>query len=290
MSAKGRVPRRLSASVHRRRRAALLAAAAVALTAVAIGLSGAHATNSRGATIIHYTVSSVLAHQELAQTAIVPAGASRPRRPLLVFLHGKGENQESNVSQQLFDALASLGQTAPDVVFPYGGEDSYWHDRADGAWGRYVIKEVIPEAIRRLHADPRRVAIGGLSMGGFGAYDIARLDPGAFCAVGGHSAALWLTGGESAQGAFDSDEDFNRHDVIGAARTEADPYPGAKLWLDVGSSDPFRAADTSLARALHAHELPLDPAERGFLHAPKKRTRTSTENSLHAALNPSRPV
>jgi S-formylglutathione hydrolase FrmB len=35
------------------------------------------------------------------------------------------------------------------------------------------------------------VAIGGISMGGFGAYAIARLDPGRFCAVGGQSAALY---------------------------------------------------------------------------------------------------
>lgn len=33
----------------------------------------------------------------------------------------------------------------------------------------------IPQAIKRLHADPRRVAIGKISMGGFGAYSIARL-------------------------------------------------------------------------------------------------------------------
>jgi S-formylglutathione hydrolase FrmB len=54
-----------------------------------------------------------------------------------------------------------------------------------------VLDEVIPKALTVLHADPRRVAIGGISMGGFGAYDLARLDPGRFCAVGGHSAAIW---------------------------------------------------------------------------------------------------
>lgn len=34
---------------------------------------------------------------------------------------------------------------APIVAFPYGGDHSYWHDRADGSWGRYVTDEVIPE-------------------------------------------------------------------------------------------------------------------------------------------------
>ena len=88
------------------------------------------------------------------------------------------------------------------------------------------MDEVIPRAVRLLGADPRRIAIGGLSMGGFGAYDLARLNPGRFCAVGGDSPALWLNGGESAAGAFDNAEDFARHDVIQAAMAGPDPYPG----------------------------------------------------------------
>jgi S-formylglutathione hydrolase FrmB len=49
-------------------------------------------------------------------------------------------------------------------------------------------------------------------VGGFGAYDLARLNPGRFCAVGGHSPALWRSGGETAPGAVDDAEDFARHD------------------------------------------------------------------------------
>ena len=143
------------------------------------------------------------------------------------------------------------------MVFPYGGEDSYWHDRKGYDWGQYVLREVIPQAIERLHANPRRVAIGGLSMGGFGAYDLARLAPGRFCAVGGDSAALWLHPGETAAGAFDNQEDFEQNNVIGEANAQSDPYPGASLWLDVGSADPFRTADTELAAALRAKHLPV---------------------------------
>jgi S-formylglutathione hydrolase FrmB len=136
-------------------------------------------------------------------------------------------------------------------VFPYGGADSYWHNRADGAWGSYVLHEVIPDSIKLLHADPRRVAIGGLSMGGFGALDIARLDPRRFCAVGGHSAALWFRGADTAPGSFDNRADFARNDVIGAAK-EHNPYPALPVWLDVGTEDPFRTTDTALARLLRS--------------------------------------
>jgi S-formylglutathione hydrolase FrmB len=66
------------------------------------------------------------------------------------------------------------------------------------------------------------VAIGGISMGGFGALNLARLDPRRFCAVGGHSAALWASGADSAAGAFDDAADFSRNDVIGTATRTAD--------------------------------------------------------------------
>ena len=235
---------------HRRRRAAAL----VALAAVALALLlvvPALGTDTRGARVVRFSISSALVHETLPVAAVIPAGATARPRPLLVFLHGKGEDQNSNLDDAMFAVLARLGSRAPDVVFPYGGADSYWHDRADGAWGSYVVRELIPQALRRLHADPSRIAIGGISMGGFGALDIARLNRGRFCAVGGHSAALWVSGGESAAGAFDDAEDFTRHDVIAAARA-ADPYPGAAVWIDVGTDDPFRAADTTLATTLRA--------------------------------------
>src|SRR5205085_5327312 len=138
----------------------------------------------------------------------------------------------------------ALGSEAPDVLLADGGDYSYWYDRRDGAWGSSLVREAIPAAIARLHADGSCLAVGGISMGGFGALDAARLHPGRFCAVGAHSAALWRTGGETAAGAFDDAADFARHDVIGLALGYRGP-----LWLDVGSDDSFRAADEAFARA-----------------------------------------
>ncbi|MBK5221204.1 MAG: alpha/beta hydrolase, partial [Thermoleophilia bacterium] len=76
------------------------------------------------------------------------------------------------------------------------------------------MREVIPAVSRRFGTDPRRVAIGGISMGGFGAYDLALKHPGRFCAVSGHSPALWFDGSETAPGAFDDAADFERNDVV----------------------------------------------------------------------------
>ena len=244
---------------HRRRRAVALLVLAVVVVGIATVLASAlRSVDTYGARVIHFTINSSLVHQTLTEAAVIPAGSSDAGQPLLVFLHGKGENEDSNLSGQFFAALAQLGSRAPDVVFPDGGEDSYWHDREDGAWGSYVMDEVIPRAVRLLGADPRRIAIGGLSMGGFGAYDLARLNPGRFCAVGGDSPALWLNGGESAAGAFDNAEDFARHNVIQAAMESPDPYPGARLWVDVGNEDPFRSADTTFARTLQSKGLDVE--------------------------------
>jgi S-formylglutathione hydrolase FrmB len=238
--------------VRTRRSSRLIAPALLAVAVIVLYTSAAApALKTLGATIETFTIKSRLTHQTLPVAAVIPSDATGRKRPLLVFLHGKGENQRSNLNDPMFAALAQLGAGAPDIVFPYGGPDSYWHDRASGDWGSYVVDEVIPQALRKLGADPARVAIGGISMGGFGALDIARRHPGRFCAVGGHSAALWAQGGDSAPGAFDDATDFAAHDVIGAAR-RGDPYPHAAVWIDDGTLDPFRSADTLLASELRA--------------------------------------
>jgi S-formylglutathione hydrolase FrmB len=106
--------------------------------------------------------------------------------------------------------------------------------------------------VRRFGLDPHRVAIGGISMGGFGAYDIALHHPGRFCAVGGHSAAIWQQAGDSAAGAFDDADDFAAHDLLATAQADPSPWRGIPLWLDGGADDPFRAGDDAFASALRA--------------------------------------
>jgi enterochelin esterase-like enzyme len=205
--------------------------------------------SASAASVQRYEIKSRFAHRTLRQVAMVPPGAPEGR-PLLVFLHGRGaRGEESNVNPAFARALAAQGARAPVVVFPSGATASYWHKRRSGDWARYVLDEVIPRAVERLHADGSRVAIGGISMGGYGAFEIARKRR--FCAVGGHSAATWSRSADSAPGAFDDAADFARHDVVGLARARgAKPWRGARLWLDGGATDPFRASDTAFARAL----------------------------------------
>ena len=226
---------------------------AAALAACAAMCGGPVQASARGVTVVlRYDLRSRFAHRTLAQTAVLPPGGGEGR-PLLVFLHGRGQaGNESNANGAFYAALRAQGSRAPVVVFPNGGEHSYFHARRSGDWARYVLDEVIPRAVKRFGADPDRVAIGGISMGGFGAFAIARKRPTAFCAVGGHSAAFWQSSGATAPGAFDNAADFSRNDLIRLARARGrKPWGDARLWLDGGTADPFRAADERLAAGLH---------------------------------------
>jgi poly(3-hydroxybutyrate) depolymerase len=133
-----------------------------------------------------------------------------------------GSSQPDDMARSSIEkAVDKLGSRAPVVLFANGGNHWYYHDRRDGRWGSYILREAIPAAVHKYHLDRRRVAIGGFSMGGFGALDLARFRR--FCAVGGHSAAMWRTGGETPQGAFDDAEDFEQNNLIRRGASEPTP-------------------------------------------------------------------
>ncbi|MGX6446844.1 alpha/beta hydrolase-fold protein, partial [Patulibacter sp. S7RM1-6] len=144
-------------------------------------------------------------------------------------------------------ALARLGDRAPVVLIPADDGGSYWHDRRSGRWARYLRREALPAVVRRYGLDRDRVAVGGISMGGAGAFALAA--GGGFCAVGGHSPALWTSAGATAPGAYDDAEDFAAHDPIGLVRAGRARY-GVPLWVDRGADDPFAAADAAFVAAL----------------------------------------
>ena len=200
-----------------------------------------------------FALESKLLGRTMYEELITPAGGGEGR-PLLVFLHGYGGSPSGTVSPGLIAALRRLGDRAPVVLLPEG-LTGWWYDHDDAPWGSYVLNEVIPAGLERSGADSNRVAIGGISMGGFGALDLGRLAPDRFCAVGGHSPAVYDRA--SAGFAFDSDEDFARHDLLTLARQES-PYD-APVWLDVGDSDQLRPTVETLAG-----ELDEDDADVSF--------------------------
>jgi Putative esterase len=217
---------------------------AVALLSLAC-CGGARYHSTRGARIVHFTLHSKLVRRDLHEVLV------KPRRHgtwLLVLLHGKDAGPSQFLSQPFFDTLAALSGRAPYVLLLDGGDDSYWHNRADGRWGSMILWEGIRAGVKRTFA--LHVALGGISMGGYGALLLGSRQRG-FCAVGVQSPALWLSAAETAPGAFDNARDYARNDVFKLRP----PHP---LWIDVGASDPFRTATLAYARRarVRAHVWP----------------------------------
>ena len=202
--------------------------------------------STNGASLVPFTLHSRATKRDLHEILVLPHAGQAAF--LLVLLHGRGASPSSWLSQPFFDELHALGSRAPAVLLLDGGDHSYWHDRRDGRWGTMVLREAIPAGLARTKAG--RVALGGISMGGFGAYDLALLHPGRFCAVGGHSPALWFEGGETAPGAFDSAEDFNRNNVVGTVEGDPEAFGNIPIWNDYGSDDPFKFYDEGFVDAL----------------------------------------
>jgi S-formylglutathione hydrolase FrmB len=236
-----------------------LAMIAAVITYLALAATVFAPADRQGVGVTHLTVHSQAVGEDLGVNVLVPPHPGPAgERPLLVFLHGRGGSDETFVDDEaVYRGLKALGARAPLVAFPDGGDHSYWHDRRAGNWGRYVMREVIPAVERRAGADPHRIAVGGISMGGFGAYDLALLHPGRFCAVGGHSPALWFEGGETAPGAFEGAADFARNDVVGTIRGDPDAFGEIPVWNDYGDEDPFRVYDEGFVDLLEAGDADL---------------------------------
>jgi poly(3-hydroxybutyrate) depolymerase len=256
-----------------RRRIAALAALAVVVAAVVLVASSVTSSSSSGSsgsgsasspegkeepggyTLVHNEVKSkAVPGRELGYNVIVPSKLPpRGKRELIVYLHGRG-GYEGTFNKEVLRGYQRLHGRGPLVVFPAGGVHGYWHNRADGKWADWVMKEVLPRVEKRYGVDRHKVAIGGISMGGFGALDIALKHPGRFCAVAGDSPALWFEGGETAPGAFDDLADFERNDVVGAVEEDPEAFGRTAVWIDYGEEDPFRPYDEGFVEYMEAGE------------------------------------
>jgi predicted esterase len=220
----------------------------VLLAALVCGCGSSKPKVTGPPTVTNFALRSKLLGRPLYETLVTPSGGGKGRA-LLVFLHGYGASPSDTFDPAFAAALRRLGDRAPVVLLPEG-DVSWWHDRAGEPWGSYVLREAIPAALRRSGADPHRIAIGGISMGGFGALDLGRIEPKRFCAVGGHSPAIGKWGSDEASFAFADKADFERHDLLGFARKRR--LYDSPVWIDVGQQDPLRPAASKLSRELRA--------------------------------------
>lgn len=186
--------------------------------------------------------------------------ATGSRLPVLVTLHGRSGTHRSAFSDTHLDRFLSAAVRSGVAPFAIasvdGGNHSYYHPRADGTDPqRMIVDELLPVlAARGLRTD--RIALGGISMGGYGALLLAeRLGPSRVAVVAVDSPAVWQRWQDSAQGAFDGPQDFSAHDVIEASAT----LRGLPVRVTCGTSDPFLPGVRELLRKLPSAERELGP-------------------------------
>jgi len=107
----------------------------------------------------------------------------RKEWPVILFLHGRGERGAEGMWQTqigLPQAIRDHPERWPFiVVMPQCGQGHFWTDPDMLA----VSLAALDEEIKEFHADPARTYLSGLSMGGYGAWELARLHPTRWAAV-----------------------------------------------------------------------------------------------------------
>jgi predicted peptidase len=101
------------------------------------------------------------------------------RWPVILFLHGAGESGDN------LEVVKKHGPpklVAASKEFPFIIVSPQCPSRAEG-WNAEVLAALLDEVIAKYRVDPDRVYLTGLSMGGFGTWNLAAAYPDRFAAI-----------------------------------------------------------------------------------------------------------
>lgn len=121
---------------------------------------------------------------------------SNSKYPLIIFLHGSGERGNDNQAQLKWGVLnfASdeiMKNYKPIVIAPQCPMNEQWANfvnnelkiASEPSPSGALVLELIDQLLTELPVDPNRVYITGLSMGGFGTFDLLARKPELFAAA-----------------------------------------------------------------------------------------------------------
>jgi len=121
------------------------------------------------------------------------------RFPVLYYLHGLGDNEQSfsrSGGWTLIEDLRAHGKIGDFLIVAPEGFASFYINSADGSerYSDFFLREFIPYIEKKFRVLPGREAraVTGISMGGYGALRFAFAYPELFSAVSAQSAALIL--------------------------------------------------------------------------------------------------
>jgi enterochelin esterase-like enzyme len=160
-------------------------------------LVGCSASAPRRLTYAEYA--SAANRMAMSYSVYTPPGFSPTERlPLVVFLHGAGDDpasiDDAMVGQEL-DVAISKGLTPRVVLVSPQGDLGFWEnwDNGERSYRDWVVKELMPHVQRRYHtqACPEGCHLVGISMGGHGALAFKLQEPALWRSVSVISAPIF---------------------------------------------------------------------------------------------------
>lgn len=240
---------------------------AIALAFVLLSLGAWCQTAPRAASHVVVrdgTFHSASLARDMKYRVILPADyeTSARRYPVLYLLHGlTGHFEDWESRTHLDDYVAGL----PLIVAMPEGDDSWYTNSATDPqekWEDYVAKDFVTEIDSKYRTIKTRFgrAIGGLSMGGYGAMKFALKYPNTFIFAASFSGALTVSSGgfrsrsgskinEQIAAIYGPEGSPTRlqNDVYELARKVTNPQALPYLWITCGTED--MSAENSLIAA-----------------------------------------
>ena len=211
------------------------------------------------------TVNSAVLARSVRYCAYLPASFDTDRSrhyPVLYYLHGLGDNEQSLLNMGGWDLIEELrrsGKIGEFVVLAPGAGHTFFLNSADGKfrYEDFLLKEFMPQMEKKYRGDgsAARRGITGVSMGGFGALRLAFKYPQQFAAVSARMPALiaeipanFSAGGPGSPGSVMGDvfgspvnlAYFQQNNVFHFAQaTPAAQLKRLKIYFDVGNNDDY---------------------------------------------------
>lgn len=182
--------------------------------------------------------------------------------PVLYYLHGLGDNEQSLLNFGGWDVIADLrrqGKIGDFIVLAPSAGHTFYINSADGKvrYEDFFMKEFMPQMEKKFRAEGTRATRGitGVSMGGYGALRLALKYPDEFAAVSAQMPALmadlpkdFTAGSPGSPGSlmgevFGSPFNrayFQRNNVFYFARSDSvASLKRMKIYFNVGSNDDY---------------------------------------------------
>jgi enterochelin esterase-like enzyme len=141
------------------------------------------------------------------------------------------------------------------IVLPQG-DQGYWVNHINGGpqWGDYFSRDLIQhiDATYPTIADAKHRAVGGMSMGGWGALYQAFTHPDLFGVVGAHAPSL--RGGDGSMPFLPRGSAFAQFDPRELANN-APNITGLRVYLDADELDPWVKPDADLHNRLDQRHI-----------------------------------